>query len=229
MEYTIGLVTLTGILYFFVNGRVKKGKLKRFERYCSISFKLHCKQILNSNYIYSLKSVGVLLGVIFGILFLFSLALQALTSKNHPYVEALIGEMAVIFFIVLLGAKTKDKFISETKFALKESYKPIRVFLICVNLVFVGLYVFELITIKQIVIYNGIMILFFGALLIMMFLYFKAIPFIGYQGTTIVYRNIIKQSYLHHSNPLNYFFGYFTAFLFALNGVQWLIMLFVLA
>lgn len=228
MDYTIGLITLTGILYFFVNGRGKKGKLKRFERYCNISFKLHCKQILNSDYMYSLKSVGVLLGVIFGILFLFSLILQALTSKNHPYVKALIDEMTVIFFIVLLGAKTKDKFISETKDALKESYKPISVFLVCVNLVCVGLYAFELITIKQIAIYNGIMIFLFGTLLIMIFLYFKAIPFIGYQGTTIVYRNIIKQSYLH-DNPLNHFFGYFTAFLFALNIVQWLIMLFVLA
>lgn len=229
MDYTITLISFTGILYFFLNGRIKKGKLKRLEKWCRINFKLHCKLILISDYKYSLKSVGILLGVIFGILFLFSLVLQVLTSENHPYVEALIGEMAVIFFVVLLGAKTKAKLITETKYALRESYKPIRIFLVCINVVLLVCYVFELMAIKEIVIINAIMFLFFGALLTIMFLYFKAIPFIGYQGTAIVYRNIIKQSYLYHNNPLGYFFGYFTAFLFAINGVQWLIIMYVLA
>ena len=134
-----------------------------------------------------------------------------------------------MFFIVLLGAKSKVKLLSETKYAFKESFKPIKITLIGLNVILVVLHELELMTLNEIVNINGITILIYGSFLILMFLYLKAIPFVGYHGITIVYRNLIKQCYLHHANPLSNFFTYFATLLYLIHGIQWLIMVFVLA
>lgn len=223
MEYTSGLITLTGILYFLLSGRVKKGKLKIIETWCSSRFETHCQKIIDSDYKYSLKSTGVLLCVIFGILFLFSIVFQSVTNENHPFVEALLAEAAIIFFIGLLGAKTKKKLIAETKSAFRESFKPFKIILLILNAILLLGYATEKITVQEFLYTNGIAIMIFGAFLAMMFLYFKAIPFIGYQGTTIIYRTIIKQCYLHKGNSLSSFFGYFSVILWTIHGIQWLI------